>query len=60
MGRPTETEKSHEMPHLASLKIRLSILVSGVIPGGSSHCMPQVKTVRAGYSIKGDEPDGSP
>ena len=59
MGCPTVTGKSHGMPHLASLKIILFILISGVISGGSSHYMSQAKTVRAGYSMKGDESDGS-
>ena len=55
MSHPTMIEKSHGMPHLASLKIKLSILVSGVIPLHATS-----EKVHAGYSMKRDDPDGSP
>ena len=34
--------------------------VSRVIPDGLSHCVPQAKTVHAGYLVKRDDPDGLP
>ena len=45
MDRPTATGKSHELPHLASLKNKLSILVSECQGSshGSSYHVPQTK-----------------
>ena len=31
-----------------------------IIPYGSSHCVSLVKIMRSGYTMKGDDPDGSP